>query len=165
MPTILEFLSLRTFSSIWYWIAVALIWAFLSHRPMGIPYDMVTRCATDRPASVELQAMSRALARRIRRGVETGGTLLVGIMSGVLSALLLLAFFYGLELAQGLLLIALPVTLVGWLTVRTARAIDAGGEPARHLKRLRLTTNAVALLALFATSVWGMYVNFVTAVL
>ncbi len=165
VPPILEFLSLRTFSSVWYWIAVATIWAFVSHRPMGIPYDMVSRGAADWSARMELDTVAKALARRILRGLETGGAFLVGLLSTLLSAVGLLAILYGLELAQGLLLLALPLILVGWFTTRTARAIASGGDAARHLRRLRLTTNAVAVVALFATSVWGMYVNFAVSVL
>lgn len=163
---ILDFLSLRTFSSIWYWIAVATVWSMASYRPMGVPYDMVWRARrNDGEARAALDAAARAFAGRLVGGTAAGGTVLVALVSAVLSALLMLAVFYGLEFAQGLLLIFLPLTLVGALSVQTARRIEAGGEPVRHLRRLRAATHAIAFVALFVTAFWGMYVNLVLSVL
>lgn len=157
---VLEFLSLRTFTSVWYWIAVAVVWALVSHRPLGVPYDMVWRARQDSAARARLDTVARALAGHVASSMTAGGTVVVALVSAVLSALLLLALFYEIEFAQGLLLIALPLAFVGVLNLRAARSIDAGADPIRHLRRLRASTHAVAVVALFVTALWGMYVNF-----
>ena len=165
-PPILDFLTLRTFSSVWYWIAVAVVWATVSQRPMGVPYDMVWRAQRKATgARAALDAVARGLAHRLVSGMSRGGPFVVAFGSAVLTALLLLAFVYGLEFAQGLLLIVLPVALVGALSIRTARQIDRGGDPVRHLRRLRSGTHAIAFVALFVTAFWGVYVNLVVPVL
>jgi hypothetical protein len=162
---LLDFLSLRTFSSVWYWIAVAVVWASVSQRPMGVPYDLVWRARRGGDAEAALGAVARVLARRLAGGMDTGGAVVVAVVSSVLSMLALLAFFYGLEFAQGLLLILLPLALVAVLNVRTARRIDGGEDPVRHLRRLRVGTQAVGIVALFLTAFWGMYVNLFASVL
>ena len=166
MPPVLEFLNLRTFSSVWYWIAVGVVWAVVSHRPMGVPYDMVWRARQrDSEARAALDAVARTLARRQVRTMARAGTVVVAIYSATLTTLLLLAVVYRLELAQGALLLALPLSLVGWLGHLTARSIDRGGDSVRHLRRLRIATNGVGLIALFVTAFWGMYVNLMVSVL
>lgn len=163
---ILEFLNLRTFSSVWYWIAVAVVWTMASHRPMGVPYDMVWSArrgdGSDRAA---LDAVATTLARRLVTAMARGGVLVVALVSAALTALLLLAAVYGLEFAQGLVLILVPLALVGLLSFRTARRIDGGDDPIRHLRRLRAGIHAIALVALFVTAFWGVYVNLVASVL
>lgn len=166
MPDVLELLNLHTFSSVWYWIAVGVTWSVVSHRPMGVPYDMVWRASQRGGEAQEtLDVVARALARRQAAAMDRAGAAIVGIASAVLSALLLLAVAYRLELAQGALLLAVPLSLVAGFGHATARAIDRGGEPVRHLRRLRLATNAIGVIALSVTAFWGMYVNLVTSVL
>ncbi len=166
MVPIFDFLSLRTFSSVWYWIAVAAVWATASHRPLGVPYDMVWRARKDEgEARATLDAIARGFAGRLVGGITRGGAVAAGLASALLSALAILAFVYGLEFAQGLLLIVLPLSLVAVLNFQTARQIDRGGDPVRHLRRLRAATHAVAFVALFVTAFWGMYVNLAVSVL
>ena len=165
-PPILDFLNLRTFSSVWYWIAVAVVWGFVSHRPMGVPFDLVWRARRGGGEdSAALDAVAKALARRLVTGMARGGALVVALVSAVLTMLLLLAAVYGVEFAQGLVLILLPLALVGVLSIRAARRIDGGGDPVRHLRRLRAGTQAIAFVALFVTAFWGVYVNLMVSVL
>lgn len=112
-----------------------------------------------------LGAVSRALARRQIVAIARSGVAGVALSSAVLTTLVLLAVVYRVELAQGTLLLALPLTVVAWLGHRTARVIDRGGDPVRHLRRLRVAVNAIGLISLFVTAFWGMYVNLVVSVL
>ena len=41
--TIFELIDMRSFSNLWYWIALAIMWSTLSHRVLGVPFDMVQR--------------------------------------------------------------------------------------------------------------------------
>lgn len=163
--TFLEFLSLRTFSSIWYWIAVAFVWISVTNRPMGIPYDMVWRAGRQEGAEAALDAVAGAFAARLVAATGRGAAVGVGFVSAALTLLLILALSHGSELAQGALLVAGPMTFVAWLNLRTARAIVGGASAGPSLRRLRAATNVVAVLTLFATAFWGMYVNLMSAVL
>ena len=36
---------MRSFSNLWYWIALAVLWSTVSHWVLGVPFDMVQRAA------------------------------------------------------------------------------------------------------------------------
>ena len=38
-----QVIDLRSFSSVWYWIMLAVLWSSISHYVLGVPYDMITR--------------------------------------------------------------------------------------------------------------------------
>ena len=38
-----EVIDLRSFSNLWFWIALAVMWSTVSHWVMGVPWDMVQR--------------------------------------------------------------------------------------------------------------------------
>ncbi|MDO7630423.1 MAG: component of SufBCD complex, partial [Loktanella sp.] len=40
---ILQVIDLRSFSSLWYWLFIAIAWSTVSHWVLGVPYDMVQR--------------------------------------------------------------------------------------------------------------------------
>jgi hypothetical protein len=165
-PTLTDLLNFRTFSSVWYWITLALVWTSASHRPLGVPYDMVRRARRGRDgAGADLHLVALTFARRLTAGVAAAAGAIVATGSALVTALVMLATLYGSELAQGVALIVLPMGLVGWMNLRTARTIVAGGDPQRHLGRLRAATNAIALVTLFLAAFWGTYVNFAASVL
>ena len=41
--TILDVIDPRSFSSLWYWIVLAVAWSSASHWVLGVPFDVVTR--------------------------------------------------------------------------------------------------------------------------
>jgi len=41
--TVFELIDMRSFSNLWYWIALAVVWSTTSHYVLGVPYDMITR--------------------------------------------------------------------------------------------------------------------------
>ncbi|MEL7184122.1 MAG: component of SufBCD complex, partial [Pseudomonadota bacterium] len=40
-----EVIDFRSFSNLWFWIALAAIWSTASHWVIGVPFDMVRRAA------------------------------------------------------------------------------------------------------------------------
>ena len=38
-----EVIDMRSFSNLWYWVALAVLWSSASHWVMGIPHDMIYR--------------------------------------------------------------------------------------------------------------------------
>ena len=83
--------------------------------------------------------------------------------SAVFTALLLMAVLHDVEFAQAVLLLAVPMALLGWMSVRTSRRIraegDAGGALIVRLMRHRFATQMVGVLAIFVTAMFGMYQN------
>ena len=40
-----EMIDMRSFSNLWFWIALAVMWSTTSHWVLGVPFDMVIRAA------------------------------------------------------------------------------------------------------------------------
>jgi len=162
--TVFELIDTRSFSDLWYWIALAVVWSRASHYVIGVPYDMVTRAAREGgQAQADLEDIVRIRGARHLRIVEAAGPWLVALVALALSVLLLLGFFYGVEFAQAMALIALPLTAVGWVSVATARAAAQGpltGEALRRrMTRHRATVQVIGMVSVFVTALWGMYRN------
>lgn len=162
--TVFETIDMRSFSNLWFWIMLAVIWSSASHFVLGVPYDMVTRAARrGGQAEADLHVLATVNANRALFIAEEAGLAIVAIASAAITALALLGFVYDREFAQALFLLALPLSVVTLLNVRTARAI-AGGENAgaplrRRMRRHRALVQAIGLVSIFVTAVWGMYQN------
>ncbi len=162
--SIFELIDMRSFSTLWFWIALGSAWVTAIHYVLGIPYDMVARAARQNgQAAADLQALARIRVRRLLGVAHAGGAWLVGAGAMVLTVLALLGFRYGLEFAQAVFLLALPLSLVAALSVRTAEDIarrDLTGEALRRrLARHRHAVQAIAMASIFFTAMWGMYRN------
>lgn len=161
---IYELLDLRSFSNLWYWLAVAVVWSSTSHFVMGVPYDMVLRARRRGGAAAEdLDLLAHIQARRILSAVDRAGAWMVGVISFWLSFLGLLGFWHGIEFAQAVFLIVAPLVPVVWLTVRAARKIAGAALSGEALWRrigwTRLAIQGIGFVAIFITAVWGMYQN------
>ena len=84
-------------------------------------------------------------------------------------ALAVLGFYYGVEFAQAVFLLAFPMSLVGLLNISTARLIESEGGRGdllrKRLTRCRLYTQMIGTFSIFVTSLWGMYQNLSIGVL
>ena len=161
---VFEVIDMRSFSNLWFWIALAVSWSTASHYVLGVPFDMVARAARNGgQAEVDLEDMARINANRLLFIAAEAGLWLAAIGSFLLASLAILGFVYFIELAQALFLLALPMSFVTLLSVRTARLIDAGegrGKPLRRrLTRHRLSVQVVGMISIFITALWGMYMN------
>lgn len=156
-------IDFRTFSNIWYWLAVMVTWAVATHWVIGVPFDMVVRAR--RQGGQAAQDLDILVAINLRRLLTLSGTpavILVGIGAFVVTAAAMLGFVYGLELAQGLFCLAFPLVFVAFLTWRSCQrlALDQQTGPAliRALVRLRFWIQLIAITALFCTALLGIYV-------
>jgi hypothetical protein len=162
--TVFEVIDMRSFSNLWFWIAVAVVWSSASHYGLGVPYDMVLRARRHGgEAAADLEAIVEINVRRLMHIQTVAGLWLVGFGAFLLTALALMGFLYGLEFAQALLLIAAPMTLVGILTLATARRIAAGrvdrADLVRTLTRHRFAVQGIGVVAIMVTTMWGMWQN------
>lgn len=160
--TVFEMIDMRSFSNLWYWIALAVVWSASSHYVLGVPYDMVSRARRlGGTAEEDLRDIVRVNVNRLLYISAVAGLWLVGLAFFLLTALALVGFVYGLEFAQAVFLLALPMSVVFGLSVRTARMIHAADGAGLHqkLQRHRLQVQVVGMIAIFVTAFWGMYSN------
>jgi hypothetical protein len=162
--TLFEMIDMRSFSNLWFWIALAVMWSTASHWVLGVPFDMVLRARRHGgEAQVDLEDIVRINVNRLLYISHVSGLWLLGLGFFVLTSLVLLGFAYGIEFAQALLLLGFPMSLVGLLSLSTARLIRMEGSSGdvlqRRLMRHRLYTQVIGMVAIFVTALWGMYQN------
>ena len=162
--TVFELIDMRSFSNLWYWIALGVLWSTASHWVLGVPFDMITRARRlEGAALVDLETMVRINCERLLYISRTTGIWLVAVACFALTALLTLGFLYEVEFAQALLFIFAPMLLLGGLSVRTAGLIEAGesqGAALFHrLGRHRLSIQLLGMLSILVTSLYGMWQN------
>lgn len=166
-----EFIDMRSFSNLWFWIVLAVMWSRASHRVLGVPWDLVARArrGNDPQAVADVVALATISCRRFEHISRTGGAVLTTLIFTVVTALLVLGFGYGLHMAQALALLLLPMLLVGALARRKAALVLQGGLGTRAIFRLltrqRIAVQLIGMLAIFVTSLWGMYQNLFSSIL
>jgi len=161
---IFELIDMRSFSNLWYWIVLAVLWSSASHWVLGVPFDMISRARRHgAQAQDDLETMVRINTQRMLHIVRTAGTWLVAGFFFVLTALVVLGFVYGVEFAQAVLFLYFPFSILMLLSLRTSALIEAGegtGEALhRRLLRHRVSTQILGMVSIFITSLFGMYQN------
>ena len=167
---IFDLIDLRSFSNLWYWIALAVTWSSASHWILGIPYDMVLRARRlGGQAEADLEEIARINISRILYIVSEAGVILLALLAFALTTLALLGFVYKVEFCQAVFLIAAPLSIVGSMSVSTARKIAAEGSRGealrRHLAVHRVSVQVIGMISIFITAFWGMLQNFNVSVL
>lgn len=162
--TVFELIDMRSFSNLWYWIALAVLWSTASHWVLGVPYDMVVRARRNGgQTAADLEALVGINVRRLIFIGHVSGMWLVTLMATVLTSLTILGFVYSVEFAQALWCLLLPMSLVGALSLHTAHRIerheDAGPALWRRLSRHRIAVQAIGMVSIFFTALWGMWQN------
>jgi len=165
LDTVFELIDLRSFSNLWFWIALAVTWSTASHWVLGVPWDMAMRArrGLGAAAMADFEDMVRINTGRLLFVAEQSGTLLAGLTTFILSSLAILGFGYGNEFSQALFLLGFPLTGVGILSLRTAQRIRAeatrGEALIARLGRHRLAVQVIGMVSIFVTAMWGMYRN------
>ncbi|ETX14298.1 component of SufBCD complex [Roseivivax halodurans JCM 10272] len=163
---VFEVIDMRSFSNLWFWIALAVMWSTASHWILGVPYDMVSRAGRlGGAAQKDFEDLARINVTRILQIAEEAGLLLAAGGSFLLTMLGVLGFGFGVEIAQAVFLLGLPMALIGLLSVRTARRIRARGIAGPELRgtftRHRMVIQGIGMVSVLVTTLWGMYMNFV----
>lgn len=162
--TLSEMIDLRSFSNLWYWIALAVLWSTLSHRILGVPFDMVARARKYRGQSAQdLHDLVRINVNRMMFVVHSAGVWLLGLACFVLSVLATLGFVLGVEIAQAVFLLVFPLSLVVLVNLRTAQKVlqkEAQEEELyMAITTCRLVIQLLGMVCIFVTALWGMYQN------
>lgn len=161
---VFDVIDMRSFSNLWFWIALAVVWSMASHWVLGVPYDMVVRAARrGGEAEADLEALVTINVDRLLFFATSLGAWLIGLVFFTLTTLALLGFWYAVEFAQALFCLLLPLTVVWAMSLRTAARIRIealkGDALRRRLRAQRVFTQAVGMVAIFVTALWGMYQN------
>ncbi|MFT6025486.1 MAG: hypothetical protein ACI9PY_003624 [Ascidiaceihabitans sp.] len=162
--TLFEIIDMRSFSNLWYWIGLAVLWSSASHWILGVPNDMVQRARRNGgQAQTDLEDMVRINCNRLLYITNVSGLWLLGFACFFITGLGIMGFFYGVEIAQAVFLLAFPMSIVGVLNVSTARLIEqeqAIGDRLRALMtRHRIFVQIIGMVAIFVTALWGMAYN------
>ena len=141
-----------------------MLWSSTSHWVIGVPWDLVTRARrSGGQAAADVEVLARVNVNRLLHIARNAGIWLAGFVAFMLTSLALLGFWYKMELAQAVFCMAFPMTFVGLISLRTARLIEAGegeGEALyRRMFRHRMVTQAIGMMAIFCTALWGMWQN------
>ncbi len=168
--TVFEMIDMRSFSNLWFWIALAVMWSSTSHYVLGVPWDMVVRARKGRAQAMDdMNALAAINTRRILYISHESGLLLTGLVFFLLTGAAMLGWGYGREFAQAVFLLMLPMSVVWLLSVRTAARIEAAGlvsdELIARLTRHRLFVQMIGMLSIFVTAMWGMYQNMTSSAL
>jgi len=161
---LVDLIDLRSFSNLWYWIGLGVIWSSASHWVLGVPYDMVYRARRDEgKARDDLETMVRINVERMLFASRNYGAVLIGVVCFMVTVLGLLGFLYDIEFAQAVLFLFVPLCVLGYLSLRTSVKIEAGDSQGDRLfRRLgwhRLSVQVLGMVSIFCTSLYGMYVN------
>ncbi len=159
LDTALEVIDLRSFSNLWYWIALAVLWSSVSHWVLGVPHDMILRARREGgQAQTDVEDLVRIYSNRLLNVVDQGALVMVGIAAFWLSALLVLAFWYDVEFAQAVVFLVAPMMLVAWVSVRACRRIQAEGATGEELfRRLSIHRRIIQVIGMLSIAVTGFY--------
>ncbi len=163
--TLFELIDMRSFSNLWFWIALAVFWSSASHWVLGVPWDSVLRAKRGgMEAEKDLEDLVRINCNRLLHIVDVSGLFLIGFTFFIFTGLAGVGFGYNVEFAQAVFLLLFPMSLVSILSVRVARSLRAdastGEELRKRLGRHRFWVQFIGMISIFVTSLWGMFQNF-----
>lgn len=164
LDLVFSLIDMRSFSNVWFWAVLAVLWSTLSHFVIGVPFDLVQRARRrGGQAMADLETLAHIQARRRVHLFDSAGPAMVAVVAGSLSMLLVLGFYYDVELGQALFLLLGPASVTGLMGLRTARRIVLGAEVSdaltHRLSRHRFWVQALGMMSIFVTAIWGMWQN------
>lgn len=162
--TVFDLIDMRSFSNLWYWIALAVIWSSASHWVLGVPYDMVTRAKREGgQALTDVETLVQIYTARMLHTSRNHAPVMIGSLSFIVTVLVLLGFWYHVEFAQAVLFLFVPLIILGYFSLRTSfqieSSVDTGDALFRRLSRHRMIVQFLGMVSIFVTSLFGMWVN------
>lgn len=170
LDILFEVIDMRSFSNLWYWIALAVLWSSTSHWVLGVPHDMIYRAKREGgQARIDLEDLVRIYVTRLLSVIDSSLYVVIGMAAFWLSFLAILGFWYRVEFAQAIFLLTAPMTIVVWRSVKVSRRIAAGDNSGEVLySRLiwhRRVTQIIGMLAVTVTALYGTWQNLNVSVL
>lgn len=168
--TVFELIDMRSFSNLWFWIALAVMWSSASHWVLGVPYDLVLRAKRDGgQIEADLEDLVRINTNRLLYIGRVTGLWLLGFTCFCMSLIAVVGFGFHIEFAQAVFMLLFPMSIVGLMSLSTAARIQqeeaSGALLYKRLARHRIWVQVVGMVSIFVTSLWGMYQNFQSSIL
>ncbi|TVP71929.1 MAG: component of SufBCD complex [Rhodobacteraceae bacterium] len=163
LENIFGLIDMRSFSSVWFWIVLALYWSSVSQFVLGAPYDLIIRARKGDNAQDmhDLQTLVEVHGRRRLTMMRRAGHWIVAFAMALLTTIYMLAFHYGVEFAQAVFALILPLMIVRLMSLRLAFRIEREHLSEARLCRALLThrfwVQALGVVTIFVTAVWGMF--------
>lgn len=159
---ITEVIDLRSFSNLWYWIVLAILWSSMSYWTIGVPFNLVTRARRgDAQAEADMLVLARMNAERNVLYAEASGTIAMGFSTFLLTGLAVIGWGYGVEFCQAIFLLLCPSMIVLGIGVWTSiRLRDDGYQHVTQiLRQHRTMVQMLGVVFIFITAFWGMFQN------
>lgn len=165
----MDYIEFSSFSSIWYWLGVLVVWTAATHRTMGVPfyYWILARRGDDymRYYLEQLVPENAQLTLKMYQGASW--VAFAASASFLLTTWIVLAFYYQSEILQALFFLLVPLSGVAVIRYQFARIITKTNpqfdDLYRVMYRFRLYTMLLAATSIFLTTTWGMWVNMVNS--
>lgn len=162
LDNIFGLIDMRSFSSVWFWIVLALFWSSTTQIILGAPHDLIVRArkGTDPQNIEDLHTLVSIHVRRSLTLMRRAGHWIVAFTATILTLIFVLAFFYRVEFAQAVFLLLMPMTLVRLLSLRLALRIERENLREARLCRALLShrfwMQMLGMLSIFTAALWGM---------
>lgn len=156
-----ELLGSNSFSSIWYWLMVAIVWSRATHWTLGVPFEMARlgqrlegQFQTDFESQVEMGV------RRYTYIFREYGYFLVGFGAFFLAFVATLGFGFQLQFMQAVFLLLFPLSIAGLISVRFAFDLQKrpvlGGELFSKFQWHRRLKQVIGTVSILFSTFWGM---------
>lgn len=163
---ILRLIDLRSFSSLWYWIALIAVWIWSDRWVLSIPADLIFRArkqGVDGQATQDVERLTEIYARRALELHHQRNVWRMAWQWALATCITLLAVVYRVELAQGVLLLVGPWWLTRYfgqrLAVKLAQVELLALDVPRILMWHRFKMQMIGMLAIFVTVLFGLIHN------
>ncbi|CAM3116857.1 hypothetical protein PANO111632_04120 [Paracoccus nototheniae] len=138
--SLIGLLDSRSFSTIWYWLALVGMWSTTGRSVLGVPSEVLARAKATQAAGegpgaavITLLDWLSLVLPRWRLGPREGAVFL-GVTSFLMTSLIVLGFVFWLEMAQALVLLLAPFWVLFWMRVRLARRLSPLIEAAQDAR-------------------------------
>lgn len=174
--SLIGLLDSRSFTTIWYWLALIGMWSATGRTVLGVPSEVLARARSAQGADegqgaaiITLLDWLSLVLPRWRLGPREGAVFL-GVTSFLMTSLVVLGFVFWLEMAQALVLLLAPFWALFWLRVRLARRLfpligaaqdgsitvaEAGLQVARAMTWHRRWVTLLSMVSVAVTALWG----------
>jgi hypothetical protein len=144
-----------SFQSLWYWILHVVVWTLVTHRTLGVPYDMILRGRRLPEVAGSVEVLARIHAARAVGLYHSVGVFAASIAGFALAGLFTIGFVNGIEFAQAAFLILFPLAAIAYSALTLALVVLRNGlrEDAllRLLGRRHFWHQIVAVTAMFVS--------------
>lgn len=144
--------GVSSFESIWYWVLHMIVWTLVTQRMLGVPHDMLVRARRSPEIAGKVEILALVHTGRLAALYDALGIAAALLGGFFLSALFVIGFLNGVELAQAVFLLVFPVSIVAYSTASVALRIERrnyrGDMLLRILARRQFWHQVIAVAAL-----------------